>query len=139
MKNYQHQLAAMAKCPAASKQRKTGIDPGRALISHGCWCGSQLAVVMGDPISYQKILGRTLAVRHYMGGEAKSLKPIENEGELVCTLTQSPSRVGAPSYGFNGVFCCPDSLHSLCIRTREACDVIFVTSDALSQINPDLW
>ena len=29
----------MVKRPLASKQRKTGIDPGGVLISHGCWCG----------------------------------------------------------------------------------------------------
>ena len=32
----------MAKRPAASKQRKTGIDPGGVLISHGCWCGGDV-------------------------------------------------------------------------------------------------
>ena len=54
----------MAKRPAASKQRKTGIDSGGVPISHGCWCGGDVLSVqeawnMGDPISYQKILGRT--------------------------------------------------------------------------------
>ena len=45
----------MAKRPTASKQRKTGIDPGGVLISHGCWCGGDVlsaleACNMGDPI-----------------------------------------------------------------------------------------
>ena len=27
---------------SASKQRRTGIDPGGVLISHGCWCGGDV-------------------------------------------------------------------------------------------------
>ena len=58
----------MAKGPVASKQmqRKTGIDPGGVLISHGCWCESdvlsaQEACNTGDPISYFLKTGENIA------------------------------------------------------------------------------